>query len=91
MTWTPGPWVVFEGPRGRYVNGEDGQAAVCEVDDTPDSVANARLIAHAPDLVASLEEVTNWLSGTEVFATSHGAHTAVVEAQKLLARVNGDD
>ena len=33
----------------------------------------------------------NWLSGTEAFATSHGAHTAVVEAQKLLARINGDD
>jgi len=53
-------------------------------------VDDARLISLAPDLVASLEEVTNWLEGTEAFEQSHGAHTAAVEARKLIAKVKGD-
>lgn len=38
-------------------------------------------------LIASLDEVTTWLEGTEAFRESHGAHTAAVEARKLLARL----
>lgn len=47
----------------------------------------ARLIAAAPDLKASLEEVTMWLEDSDVFQTNHGAHVAAVEARKLLERI----
>jgi len=51
----------------------------------------ARLVAAAPELRDSLKEVTGWLEGSDAFATNHGAHTAAVEAQKLLARVKGEE
>jgi len=86
MTWVREPWEA------------DGFNVIVPVDADgtmyPFRVLSpemARLVAAAPELRDALTEVTNWLSGTEAFATSHGAHTAVVEAQKLLARVNGDD
>jgi len=97
MTFTPGPWFWNDSANldRLMASGEEGDEAILAHDNDsyvgPISPGNARLIAHAPDLVASLEEVTNWLSGTEAFATSHGAHTAAVEAQKLLARVKGDE
>jgi len=98
MTWTPGPWFWNDSAnldRLMASAGDGGHEAILAHDNDsyvgPIAPGNARLISLAPDLVASLQEVTNWLSGTEAFATSHGVHTAVVEAQKLLARINGDD
>jgi len=93
MTWTPGPWEISGVERDFSIWGvakgtEVGnREAICF---DVQRIEDARIIVHSPDLVASLEEVTNWLSGTEAFATSHGAHTAVVEAQKLLARIKGE-
>ena len=90
MTFTPGPW-EHDGKFTVSIPVEIGEYAGVIYPFRLTRVDDARLISLAPDLVVSLEEVTNWLSGTEAFATSHGAHTAVVEAQKLLARVKGDE
>ena len=50
----------------------------------------ARLVAAAPELAEWLEAVTDWLESSEMFKTNHGAHSAAVEARKLLARIEGD-
>lgn len=50
----------------------------------------AQLVAAAPELRDSLKEVTGWLESTDAVAMNHGAHTAAVEARKLLARL-GDE
>ena len=49
----------------------------------------ARLVALAPELRDALREVNTWLGVTDSVNTNHGAHTAFVEANKLLARVEG--
>jgi hypothetical protein len=97
MTWTPGPWFWNDSANlDRLMGsaGDGGHEAILAHDNDsyvgPIAPGNARLIAHSPDLVASLEEVVGWLEGTEAFEQSHGAHTAAVEARKLLARVKGE-
>ena len=66
---TQGPWKVLEHARGRgktcvtTANGAPVQAVICEIDvksvatDNATRLANARLIAAAPDLLAALNEV----------------------------------
>lgn len=55
------------------------------MDDEPQIVNDVR------SLVIALEDVTGWLEGSDSYAESHGAHTAAVEARKLLARVKGEE
>jgi hypothetical protein len=43
------------------------------------------------ELVDALTEVTGWLEGSDVYSNSHGAHTAGVEARKLLERLGNDE
>jgi hypothetical protein len=47
----------------------------------------AKLISLAPELRNALAKMVDWLEGSEVFATTHGAHSDTVEAKKLLARL----
>ena len=66
---TQGPWKVLEHARGRgrtcvtTANGAPVQAVICEIDTksvaTNDAMrlANARLIAAAPDLMAQLQSI----------------------------------
>lgn len=62
---TPGPWTYDRGvvpPDGpqRYstVSSADGDLAIAEVNDLiPEGIANARLIAAAPDLLAAAQTV----------------------------------
>lgn len=90
MIGTPRPWSIdWNSPD--FIIG-DGSKIVCKVlafDETQRS-ADARLIAIAPDLAATLEAVVGWLEGTEAFETNHGAHSDVVWARKLLARAKGE-
>lgn len=61
---TPGPWHIYETPLGVRISdkivGDDPErnVTVCEFpygwDDTPESAANGRLIAAAPELKATL-------------------------------------
>ena len=91
--WTPGPWNIDGVERDFSIwgvaNGVEvgSREAICfdvqRIDD-------ARLISLSPDLVASLEEVTRWLEGSDLYGESHGAHTAAVEARKLITKARGD-
>jgi hypothetical protein len=69
--FTPGPWHAVEtgdGSKPRYWIVQDPATWVNRVAAVPDydhcdAVANARLIAAAPDLLAALEEVSQWIEG----------------------------
>lgn len=50
----------------------------------------SRIAKDVEALVVALDDVTGWLEGSEAFTRSHGAHSAAVEARKLLARVRGE-
>ena len=86
---TPGPWVVNALPSDPYVvfgggihgNGEPRQICVtangffgCD-----ESIANARLIAAAPDLLAALVAVLNDFPGTKN-ARTEAARSAIAKA-----------
>ena len=68
---TPGPWHVEQpfGEPGTYVAVTFpgfSPGLVCRLIDqarTPEGIANARLIAAAPDLLAALEETRDFLMG----------------------------
>lgn len=74
QTHTPGPWIAahrtkFEGEWpaaggiGPHIVGYGGDAfdwvATCQVSNTPEWRANARLIAAAPDLLAALDKLVD--------------------------------
>ncbi len=72
MTHTPGPWEFDLNPKWQSENGMSCELVVrpqgefphglwiadCGLSVDPEHVANARLIASAPDLLAALEEAT---------------------------------
>lgn len=51
---TPGPWHV----EGQYIHGPDGNRFLAVAGDG-EGIANARLIAAAPELLAALEDQVN--------------------------------
>lgn len=57
------------------------------MDDEPFS----KIASDVEALVFALDNVTDWLEGTEAYAQNHGAHSAAVEARKLLAKVKGGE
>lgn len=88
---TPGPWrigddkaLVVAGPRGLHI------ARVATVG-MPNSDANARLIAHAPDLLAALRMLIDEMEGcfdyTDSLDMNPVIRVSVARAQKLVADV----
>jgi len=84
--FTPGPWVS----RGRYVGTPNHMSFIAECrdqngnwSDTPHSIANARLIAAAPDLLEALKNL--WLRTTVGSDAERVA--ALTVAGDLLARL----
>ena len=61
---TPGPWESGNGTTSIY--GSDGKEVARRIwhgpQDDERSLANARLIAAAPELLAALERTLNWLT-----------------------------
>lgn len=81
-TYTPGPWKMTKrkaGDKRIFIDAKgDGYALLrCEVDcddcDTPTAIANARLIAAAPDLLAACKAITAALGDAEWGTDKHGA------------------
>ena len=63
---TPGPWKVASGPFGAtvFVGEEENPRIVSDAAASdPENVANARLIAAAPDLLAALREARERMMG----------------------------
>lgn len=100
---TPGPWVVHQRPRepyehGHHVTTEDG-LTICSVtyqlpSRTPMGVeetkriANARLIAAAPELLEALETLECLWAESEVHGVDF-SH-AIEQARVALRRVKGE-
>lgn len=56
---TPGPWKAIESPsRGAYIHTSRAKIRICEVVRSPDAMANARLIAAAPEMLEALRRLT---------------------------------
>ena len=81
---TPGPWAVG----GRLVIAEK-YGSVCAVDDgQSDYVANARLIAAAPELLAALKAITDELGVPDPGYPAPVANAAEI-ARAAIAKAEG--
>lgn len=84
---TPGPWhsrpVGFRGHMEIFTASDDLIAALHLRDDT---AANARLIAAAPDLIASLRRVLRMLEINDARLANFGE---VEEARSIISRAEG--
>jgi hypothetical protein len=91
-SYTPGPWEVAHGGsynRGEMVSEEwfvrrpdDDVAIAADIIDPYDSKpseANARLIAHAPELVEALEAALGWMDALKVGGIVPVGRRALVE------------
>jgi hypothetical protein len=80
-SFTPGPWHVFEYCGAVEVNAE-GERAIAELwgrGNQAQALANALLIAAAPDLLAALESVLPLLD--KDLLVSHWARAAIKKAR----------
>ena len=97
---TQGPWKVLEHARGRgrtcvtTANGAPVQAVICEIDtksvatDDATRLANARLIAAAPQLLEALYAALPCVEESEEFDKPHGPKLSVT-IRVLLANAEG--
>lgn len=99
---TPGPWKVGE-DRDVYTANEDCIAMIVGAADQypikPKSIANARLIAAAPELLNALEQLVKWMDDSNLSYTkaiSHGPfnvepveYSVVTEACAAIAKATG--
>lgn len=104
---TPGPWVISEDETGVESPGQmpttayhnDGQPDVCHLEDgeyisyksKEEMLANAQLIAAAPELLLALKDFVNWVDGRQAMGWKLGSHLdpVYVTAVELLKRVEG--
>lgn len=96
---TPGPWKVVLSdnatPHVQHIHGVDWtyvcdlSSRVCvmpaEITSSYNSLANARLIAAAPELLEALHGLLNVISETRGLP----AYNAVLDAQKAIAKADG--
>jgi hypothetical protein len=79
---TPGPWQAVTNDTGAFAIESDGDltAVICQRADWPsrkdESLANARLIAAAPDLLEALQECATRLEKAGIFGGSHPEYAA---------------
>jgi len=98
---TPGPWVAEpQVGKGAWVTGSDGQWAAlsCGTDDA-NGAANARLIASAPDLLASLRQCVDAMERQAESARANNSRGAsewepggsmLANARAAIARATGE-
>jgi hypothetical protein len=95
---TPGPWTVH-GDISHLIGAEDEKAMIAEIvqpiqahpekwrRSIQECKANAALIAAAPDLLASLEQVTEWMRTHT--GPSDGTHDTLVRAMAAIQTAGG--
>ncbi len=92
-TFTPGPWDSEHdkntpGPLAVFACDGPEYPDLASVHDGPQRLANARLIAAAPDLYAACESAENWL--TEFDPIDEGGQGLIEQLRAALARARGD-
>ena len=86
--WTPGPWFCGFAYRTVYQTQDDGferMIAALGYSDEPESAANARLIASAPDLFEALR-----VCQVRVFMHEGSENEAYRAAETALTRARGE-
>jgi hypothetical protein len=94
--FTPGPWRIVGGFTVNTYRVEAKDGSIC----TPcygrpergTDLANARLIAAAPDLLAALKEVSKWLAAQRDFEFGNATpeeYAAVESARDAIAKAEG--
>ena len=93
---TPAPWSVEIDHRSNtpeliraYVDGEMYDLASVLCDETGNATANARLIAAAPELLACLGELSDYVF--DEYTASHPLCERAAEARELVKRVKGGE
>lgn len=94
LNHTPAPWLVeidhsSNAPEfiRTYVDGEMCDLASVLCDETGNATANARLIAAAPELLAALVELSDYVF--DEYSASHPLCERAMEARELIKRVKG--
>ena len=96
MTHTPGPWLACE--PGAYsdfdghssvILGDDRRIAVVQ-GDHEEAVANAHLIAAAPDMLAALEQLLEAFNENANDLNDIPADQAVAMMESAIAKATGD-
>lgn len=89
--YTPGPWAIAPGVdrRVHLINDRKGGAIGEIVYADTRNPADARLIAAAPDLLATLRELVQYVR--DEFSCSHPLTEAADRAHAAIARATGGD
>lgn len=93
-THTPGPWRVLPGSAGSweimaFPPGDPEGTLVAVTFITGKELANARLIAAAPGLLAALRDAAEFLDSCAEYAQSVTAAGLYHEARKAIAKATG--
>ena len=100
--WTPGPWqrvlpadALGRQPNDWAISDSTGEAWICEGPTWDDeflqeSLANARLIAAAPDLYAALDEMAALAAGPAGGVTQAQKIASLAKATAALSRARGE-
>jgi len=88
--WTPGPWILHLDWKTEYdiPIGNDGEIAcfVAGIKDHPRNLANARLIASAPELYEALAAIVDHETGGDFFSWGKKIDAAKIALEKALGR-----
>jgi hypothetical protein len=87
---TPGPWFYYVTPSGvRYkVHGPTVDYFICDVKGSND-LANARLIAAAPELLEALEKLADQAASNNDYDSDRGLQAAVEQARTIISKATG--
>jgi hypothetical protein len=100
-THTPAPWLVAEDTGVIYVEGEENDFAICDTQaentyclSFSQAIANARLIAAAPELLNALNVTVSalalYMSQSGKAAVDIGNDVTVKEALAAIAKAQGE-
>ena len=84
MSHEPGPWILG-GCSWRMITTPDGYVGVGFIADV-DTLANARLICAAPDLLEALEDLLIRVADDEEYGPEH----AITKARAAIAKARGE-
>jgi hypothetical protein len=91
-TFTPGPWTIEDGEFLAYIHGGgDTERIVAEIDEAQgNQVADANLIAAAPELYEALRQVVATMRNWQVNGWYDSGLDALAEAALKKARLTKD-
>lgn len=91
---TPGPWEIHDAVATNVIGGLAYRVARCDFDGAepcPEAMANARLVAAAPDLLTACSAALSLLGDTRISQRSPGEKGDVVaDLRAAIAKARGE-